>query len=62
MYLLDGECKIRWAGSGVASEEERESLVKSVKTLIANKGKKPVQAPKGADVVKGAAKVVAPEA
>lgn len=62
VYLLDGECKIRWAGSGVASEEERESLVKSAKMLIANKGKKPIQAAKDADVGKGPAKVEASKA
>jgi mitochondrial ATPase complex subunit ATP10 len=33
-YLLDGECKIRWAGSGPAEGEEKEGLVKSVRRLI----------------------------
>lgn len=34
VYLLDGECKIRWAGSGVASDEERAGLVRGVRKLI----------------------------
>lgn len=33
-YLLDGECKIRWAGSGDADLEEKEGLVKSVRRLV----------------------------
>lgn len=33
-YLLDGECKIRWAASGPAEGDERESLVKSARRLI----------------------------
>jgi ATPase complex subunit ATP10 len=34
IYLLDGECKIRWAGSGVANNDEKEGLVKATKRLI----------------------------
>ena len=34
IYLLDGECRIRWAGSGVAEGNEREDLVKGVRRLI----------------------------
>ncbi len=34
VYLLDRECKIRWAGSGVAEEGEREGLVKGVRRLL----------------------------
>lgn len=34
-YLLDGECKIRWAGSGPAGKEEKEGLVKGVTRLVA---------------------------
>jgi ATPase complex subunit ATP10 len=33
-YLLDGECRIRWAGSGEAELEEKEGLIKSVRRLI----------------------------
>ena len=33
-YLLDKECRIRWAGSGRAEGEEKESLVKGVKRLL----------------------------
>lgn len=35
VYLLDRECKIRWAGSAKALDEEKESLVKGLKKLIA---------------------------
>lgn len=51
-YLLDGECRIRWAGSGVAESEERESLVKSVRRLVEDaktkRGKKLTLPPKPA--------------
>ncbi|RAL63741.1 hypothetical protein DID88_003388 [Monilinia fructigena] len=33
-YILDGECKIRWAGSGPAEEHEKDALVKSVSRLL----------------------------
>ncbi|KAF4637442.1 hypothetical protein G7Y89_g634 [Cudoniella acicularis] len=33
-YLLDGECKIRWAGSGVCEEHEKDGLVSSVRKLV----------------------------
>jgi len=33
-YLLDGECRIRWAGSGQAEGEEKENLVKCVRRLV----------------------------
>lgn len=33
MYLVDESCKIRWAGSGVAEEDEREGLLAGVKRL-----------------------------
>ncbi|KAH7403378.1 ATP10 protein-domain-containing protein [Cadophora sp. MPI-SDFR-AT-0126] len=33
-YLLDGECKIRWAGSGSCEGDEKEGLVRSAKRLI----------------------------
>lgn len=34
VYLLDGDCKIRWAGSGPADPEEVESLAKGMTTLV----------------------------
>jgi len=34
VYLLDGACRIRWAGSGIAGEDEKEGLVKGVRRLI----------------------------
>lgn len=33
-YLLDGECRIRWAGSGLCEEHEREGLVKAAQRLV----------------------------
>ncbi|RYP90541.1 hypothetical protein DL770_003303 [Monosporascus sp. CRB-9-2] len=33
-YLLDGECRIRWAGSGPSEDHEREGLVKAVRRLL----------------------------
>jgi ATPase complex subunit ATP10 len=33
-YLLDGECRIRWAGSGRAEGDETESLVTGVRRLV----------------------------
>jgi mitochondrial ATPase complex subunit ATP10 len=35
VYLVDPECRIRWAGCAVAEERERESLVRGVRKLIA---------------------------
>lgn len=34
IYLLDGDCRIRWAGSGVAEGDEKQGLVKSTKRLV----------------------------
>lgn len=34
VYLLDGDCRIRWAGSGQAESEEAESLAKGMTTLM----------------------------
>ncbi|KAK3069229.1 Mitochondrial ATPase complex subunit atp10, partial [Teratosphaeriaceae sp. CCFEE 6253] len=34
VYLVDTECRIRWAGSAVAEEKERKSLVEGVKRLV----------------------------
>lgn len=33
-YLLDGDCRIRWAGSGPCEGDEKEGLVKGVRRLI----------------------------
>ncbi|RDL41973.1 uncharacterized protein BP5553_01952 [Venustampulla echinocandica] len=35
-YLLDGECRIRWAGSGRSEGNENDSLVKAVTRLVEN--------------------------
>ena len=34
VYLLDKDCKIRWASSGVAEAGEKEGLVKGVRRLL----------------------------
>ncbi|KAF1980824.1 hypothetical protein K402DRAFT_265467 [Aulographum hederae CBS 113979] len=34
VFLVDGDCKIRWAGSGDASDDEREWMVKGLRRLI----------------------------
>ncbi|KAK8019783.1 hypothetical protein PG990_004921 [Apiospora arundinis] len=34
VYLVDSLCRIRWAGSGDANDEEREGLVKGLQRLI----------------------------
>ncbi|KAI9684789.1 MAG: Mitochondrial ATPase complex subunit atp10 [Trizodia sp. TS-e1964] len=34
VYLVDGEGRIRWAGSGVAREEEKSGLVRGVERLL----------------------------
>ncbi len=35
IYLVDRHCRIRWAGSGPSDPEERDSLVKGVRRLLA---------------------------
>lgn len=35
VYLVDTECRIRWAGSALAEDREKESMVRGVKRLIA---------------------------
>ncbi|GAB7348561.1 hypothetical protein MBLNU459_g6951t1 [Dothideomycetes sp. NU459] len=35
VYLVDQECKIRWAGSARAEDSEKESMVKGLRRLIA---------------------------
>jgi ATPase complex subunit ATP10 len=39
-YLLDGQCRIRWAGSGRAEGNEKESLVKGVRRLVEERKQK----------------------
>ncbi|KAI1466851.1 ATP10 protein-domain-containing protein [Daldinia caldariorum] len=34
VYLLDGDCRIRWAGSGPSEDHERDGLVKAVQRLL----------------------------
>jgi len=34
IYLLDRNCRIRWAGSGVCEGDEKDGLVRSAKRLI----------------------------
>jgi ATPase complex subunit ATP10 len=34
LYLVDRDCRIRWAGSAVAEEHEKESLVRGLKKLL----------------------------
>ena len=43
-YLLDGECKIRWAASGPAEGNEKESLVKGVQRLLDDANNKKMEA------------------
>ena len=47
-YLLDGECRIRWAGSGASEEHERDGLVKGVQRLLDEEQKIEKTAPKTA--------------
>lgn len=35
VYLVDKECRIRWAGNGYAQPQEKESLVRCVRRLVA---------------------------
>ncbi|OAA66723.1 ATPase assembly factor ATP10, mitochondria [Niveomyces insectorum RCEF 264] len=48
VYLVDRNCRIRWAGSGPSEPEERQSLVKGVQRLLAEAADARLQAPKGA--------------
>lgn len=34
VYLLDGHCRVRWAGNGPAREDEKKSLVSCLKRLV----------------------------
>ena len=40
IYLLDAQARIRWAASGIATDEEREALVKGVRRLVETLGTK----------------------
>lgn len=63
IYLLDGACRIRWAGSGVAEGDEKDGLVKGVRRLIEEaKGKKSTPAPKKVEELKEEVKVESPKA
>jgi ATPase complex subunit ATP10 len=46
-YLLDGECRIRWAGSGPCEGDEKEGLVRGTRRLIeeAKRKEKPTPLP-----------------
>jgi len=41
VYLLDEECRIRWAGSGPPMALERAALIRGVKKLVADSKRKP---------------------
>ena len=34
IYLIDGDCKVRWAANGYAQEEEKASIVRCVRRLV----------------------------
>jgi ATPase complex subunit ATP10 len=34
IYVVDGKCRIRWAGSGNSSDEEKSGLIKAVSRLL----------------------------
>ena len=40
VYLVDEECRIRWAGCGNAQQEEKESLFKGIERLLQQRGQK----------------------
>ena len=42
-YLVDQDCRIRWAGSGASEAEERDGLVKGVRRLLDEMSKGAVQ-------------------
>ncbi|KAI1312554.1 ATP10 protein-domain-containing protein [Xylaria venustula] len=39
-YLLDADCRIRWAGSGESEDHERDGLVKGLQRLLLEEGKR----------------------
>jgi len=42
IYLVDSQCRIRWAGSGASKPDERESLAKGVQRLLDDMSKEEV--------------------
>ena len=54
VYLVDPQCRIRWAGSAIAEDRERESLVRGVKKLIQEaKGQRVTKAERRESASKG---------
>jgi ATPase complex subunit ATP10 len=49
VYLVDKECRIRWAGSADAEGDEREGLVKAVQRVLAEMGKSISKSPLPSD-------------
>jgi ATPase complex subunit ATP10 len=47
VYLVDGECRIRWAGSGDADEGEKLSLERGLRRLIEERTKKATEVREG---------------
>lgn len=45
VYLLDGKCRIRWAGSGICEGDEKEGLAKGVRRLIEEAKQRKVEKP-----------------
>ena len=43
VYLVDGYCRIRWAGSGPAEAGEKENLLRGVMKLVQEYEKRPVE-------------------
>jgi ATPase complex subunit ATP10 len=41
-YLVDHQCRIRWAGSGPAEPEEREGMVKGLQRILSEMSKEGV--------------------
>ena len=50
-YLLDSECRIRWAGSGSSQADEREGLVRALQRVLDEEAKR--DAGKAKDAEKG---------
>ena len=48
-YLVDSNCRIRWAGSGPSEPEERDGLVKGVQRLLDEMNKESSQKKKPAE-------------
>jgi ATPase complex subunit ATP10 len=50
VYLLDRECRIRWAGSGYSEDHERAGLVKGLQRLLLEEDKTPKPKPESSPV------------